>query len=381
MITSIFIILGILSAAFIILGSVVDVSDPRKLILFFGIFITIAGVGLAYLTEPYYGSDLSRYFAEIGRYQRYGWDYAFSAYSLYASTPLTCLFMYLVSLTGDFHLFPAISAGITLVLWNYVLWDQSKYFGWSNKAYFSVVLFVFGGMNGILSILIGGRQHLAFALMLFALWYDLKPTQHKKRNSIIKIALYLPPILIHYGVSPIYIARVCVPLYRKLRLNPFASVILALFIALASNSALELLVNHSVGGILIEEIYSKFSGYNEIAIADFRVKLLESATAALLLLLTYLTLKQDDVSRSNDYLLVLLIISGMSVAFFSNYHLSDRLLSFCLYGSYPIALTLLSKRRASKLFLGIYAVLLIILTLNIAYEYVSISNQWQLTWV
>lgn len=380
MITGFFSVAGLLLLLFTGVGALfkIDGRHARVVLFIYSLAMVVCAMALAYLSAPYAGSDLSRYYYELSSYRLMGWQY--SSQSLYSTTPLTCLFMYLVAQTGDFQLFPCISAGLAVGVWMLVINDQVRTYGLSTRAFFCTVAMALA-VNQILSLLIGGRQHLALCILLAAVWYDLKPRDKGgKKRLPVAIALYVIPLLIHYGVIPIYIARL---LLLTLKGKPTTVVAAASFVvALLSGSVLQLLDSAGVGGEYIAQVASKFFGYEEITVADARLMALSVATVLAFFALVFLCHRREDKKGpAGAYLTMVLATLAVAVAFVANYHLSERVLAFCLYGLYPVLLWVAGQRRSDKVIAFLFAAIAMLVALHGAYQYVSITNQWVLSWV
>lgn len=355
----------------------IDSKYAQVVVLLYAAATVICAMGLAYLSMPYAGSDLSRYYYELSAYRLMGWRY--SSQSLYSTTPLTCLFMYLVALTGDFQLFPCISAGIAVGAWMLVINDQMRTYGLSSRAFFFEVAGALA-VNQILSLLIGGRQHLALCLLLVAVWYDLKPRSRSRKKLPLAIALYVVPLLIHYGTMPIYLARL---LLFMLKDRPTTNVAVSSFVtALFSGTVLQFLDSTGVGGKYITQVSSKFFGYEEIAISDNRLMALSVATILAFFAIVFLChLQTGKEGKPSAYQTLILITLSVASAFITNYHLSERVLAFCLYGFYPVLLWVAGQRKNDKVVSLVFAAICLLLVLHSAYQYVSIANQWVLNWI
>lgn len=390
MITGLFSAAGLLLLLVTGLGVFVKIDDKligrsmfgghaRPVLFFYSVAMVACAMALAYLTQPYAGSDMSRYYYELASFQMAGWQYG--SESLYATTPLTCLFMFLVAQTGDFQLFPCISAGLAVGAWMLVINDQVRTYGLSTRVFFGEVAVALA-VNQILSLLIGGRQHLALCLLLVAVWYDLKPRGRGAKNHFLAVALYVVPPLIHYGVAPVYLARL---LLFFLKGRPTAVAAVAAFaVSLTSGAVLEFLDSAGVGGDYLHQIASKFFGYEEISVADGRLMALSVATVLLFLALGYI-FHREARERGEDggyptMVLITLVVAG---AFVTNYHLSERVLAFCLYGFYPVLMWVAARRKDDVLIAFVFAAIVGCVALHAAYQLVSIMNQWvpNLNWV
>lgn len=355
----------------------IDAQYARVALTLYSVAMVICAMGLAYLSAPYAGSDLSRYYYELDSYRLMGWQY--SSLSLYSTTPLTCLFMFLVAQTGDFQLFPCISAGLAVGAWMLVINDQVRTYGLSTRVFFFEVASALA-VNQILSLLIGGRQHLALCLLLLAVWYDLKPRGEGKRKLPVVVVLYVIPPLIHYGVVPIYLARLLLFALkgRSTTVIAASSFIAALF----SGTVLQFLDSSGVGGAYMAQVASKFFGYEEIAVSDGRLMALSVATVFGFFVISFFCHRQmEKKGQPGSYLTMLLITLSVAVAFVANYHLSERVLAFCLYGFYPVLLWIAGWRRSSKFVTFVFVAICLFLILHSAYQYVSITNQWVLNWI
>ena len=355
----------------------IDAQYARVVLPLYSGAMVICAMGLAYLSVPYAGSDLSRYYYELNSYRLMGWQY--SSLSLYSTTPLTCLFMFLVAQTGDFQLFPCISAGLAVGVWMLVINDQVRTYGLSTRAFFFEVAGALA-VNQILSLLIGGRQHLALCLLLLAVWYDLKPRGEKKGKSPVTVVLYIIPLLIHYGVVPICLARLLLFVLNGRSTAVIAA--LAFVVALLSGTVLQFLDSSGIGGAYIAQVASKFFGYEEITVSDGRLMALSVATVLGFFAISFFCHRQmEKKGQSDSYLTMLLITLSVAVAFVANYHLSERVFAFCLYGFYPVFLWIARWRGSDKFVTFVFAAICLLLVLHGAYQYVSITNQWVLNWI
>lgn len=355
----------------------IDAQYARVVLSLYSGAMVICAMGLAYLSVPYAGSDLSRYYYELNSYRLMGWQY--SSLSLYSTTPLTCLFMFLVAQTGDFQLFPCISAGLAVGVWMLVINDQVRTYGLSTRVFFFEVAGALA-VNQILSLLIGGRQHLALCLLLLAVWYDLKPRGEKKGKSTVAVVLYIIPLLIHYGVAPIYLARLLLFVLNGRSTAVIAA--LAFVVALLSGTVLQFLDSSGIGGAYIAQVASKFFGYEEIAVSDGRLMALSVVTVLGFFAISFFSHRQmEKKGQSGSYLTMLLITLSVAVAFVANYHLSERVLAFCLYGFYPVFLWIARWRGSDKFVTFVFVAICLLLVLHGAYQYVSITNQWVLNWI
>lgn len=379
MITGFFSVAGLLLLLFTGMGALFKINGKRvrAVLSIYSVAMVVCAMALAYLTAPYAGSDLSRYYNELAAYRLLGWQY--SSESIYSTTPLTCLFMYLVAQTGDFQLFPCISAGLAVGVWMFVINDQARTYGLSTRSFFCTVTMALA-VNQILSLLIGGRQHLALCILLAAVWYDLKPRKGSDKKLPIALALYAAPLLIHYGVVAIYLARLLLFAVkgRATEVVVGASVI----IALLSGTVLQFLDSAGIGGDYIAQVATKFFGYEEDTVSDSRLMALSVGTVLAFFALGFLCNRRLNKKGAPDiYLSMLLATLSVSAAFVSNYHLSERVLAFCLYGLYPVVLWVAGCRRKNKTVAFLFAAIAGIVLFHTAYQYVSITNQWVLNWV
>lgn len=379
MITAIIGIVGLALIFLMGLGSFfkIDSQHAQAVVLVFSVAMVCCAMGLAYLSTPYAGSDLSRYYYELSAYRLIGWKY--SSQSLYSTTPLTCIFMYLVARTGNFQLFPCISAGLAVGAWMLVINEHARTYGLSTRVFFLDVASALA-VNQILSLLIGGRQHLALCLLLVAVWYDLKPRCKGGKNLPLTAVLYVIPLLIHYGVVPIYLARLLLIFLKDRSTSVIAAV--SIVAALLSGAVLTFLDSSGIGGEYISQVAAKFFSYEEISVADGRLMALSVATVLACFTITFLCHRQ--VRRKGpvgDYLTMMLIAMSLAVAFVTNYHLSQRVLAFCLYGFYPILLWVAQRRHDDKVAFFLFAGICFMVVLHGCYQYVSITNQWVLNWL
>lgn len=350
----------------------IDAKFAHAVLLLYSVAMVICAMGLAYLSAPYPGSDLSRYYNELNFYRMMGWQY--SSQSLYSTTPLTCLFMYLIAQTGDFQLFPCISAGLAVGIWMLIVNDQARTYGLSTRVFFFGVASALT-VNQILSLLIGGRQHLALCLLLLAVWYDLKPRRQGERKIPIVIALYIIPLLVHYGVVPIYLARLLLFVLEGRSSTVIA--VSSIFAALLSGVVLQFLESSGIGGEYIAQVALKFFSYEEITVSDGRLMALSMATVLAYFMIGFLCHREmSKKGQPGAFQTMLFITLSLSAAFLTNYHLSERVLAFCLYGFYPMLLWIAGRRRSDKVIFFVFAAICLFLALHGAYQYVSIANQW-----
>lgn len=366
-ISSLFVLLAVL-----LIGCCFEVGSAREIPVLFGLFAVLCFGLLAYLWAPYTGSDLSRYFVELSLLQHYGMSYF--PHALYASTPLTNIFMYLVALTGNYHLFPMISASLATAILVFIWIAQLRMVVQPSRAFFLTMACSLG-VNGILSVLIGGRQHLALAFMLLAVWYD---TSAYRKKIPVMFCLYCVPLLIHTGVIPIYIARILVTINRCGK-SIFPLVVISACGALFSGPLLNVMVDHGVGGAFVREIAEKFIAYQtEVGIWDWRIFALNMAVCFTSTLLCMRTLILGFDSKYSRVLLAVLVMASF---YSTNYHLMSRVMAFALYGFLPIISVTLSVRRKDKFTWYASSTLLVLIVLEIAYQAVSVVNQWHLLWL
>ena len=353
--------------------------DSVLLKVIFALIIVDFGA-LAYLTDPYPGSDLSRYFVEMQLMERYGLSYLPD--SRYVSTPITNFLFYLVAQTGNYHLLPMISASVTTALLLVVWSSQRDLLGVSSRILF-LTLVCSISVNGILSILIGGRQHLAFSMLLFAVWYDFS---HQKSISKvpIKLSLYLVPVMIHVGTAPLYLASLVAHIMPEKK-PVWYLVLAAVIVSVVSGPLLNMMAASNIGGGLVSEIASKFNEYQTSGeFWDWRIHALNMAVC---LVLAFLILRvvQDGWTNSASGVLAyeraLLVVAVMALCYATDYHLASRILAFALYGSLPVMARLPALGKRDRIVWMASAVFGIMIALETAYQYVSIITQWELIWM
>lgn len=373
MIAAFALLLTVISLAMLLFGCLVVVSKNSGLAYIFLFSIVASGVLLAYVSAPFPGSDLSRYFTIMNNFNLYGLSYWET--SVYSGSPIANGMMYAISLTGDYHLLPAFSSLVTLILLICLLRSQQALVG-SDSRFFCMFLIVVFASNSVMAILLSCRQQLAFVVLAAAVSSDILGKPFRSRG--LSFLLYLVSLGIHYACFPIIALRLLVLLFAKHRL-------LACLILVFGCAGVAYAVQPFAGtGGFLGIVADKFIEYGEVEYSDFRYVAMRGLLCATMLFVAVKTISKSEESLESPkakYFLFLSFIFAASLLFIGNQTLMSRMISFGIYSSYPLLAEYFCKKKTSdKAVQSLVAGfgLTICTVAAIAYQYVSITNQWQL---
>ena len=300
------------------MGLVINVewTDRSKKILY--LMLGIALMAMAYSIWPGKGSDLSRYFNILSHLCSMSFKEALKS-GYYNSTPITNIFMWLISKTGNNKLLPCISTGI--IVFNIYLLIRVEERSTEKYIYNdSLYLFLIFSVATLLAITTGVRQNWMVTVYALAVYREYI----KGKKDVCTILLYVASCMIHTSAIMLVFVRLCSFVRGRKKFIFFAWIVIAPLFERLSN----------VQGVLGEAV-SKFYGYQAIGSEGLDIRYL-IARMGILVVLAIMWWKVKDISDREEYINfygTLLIISFGSV---SVAHLFSRMANVAVYTSLPL---------------------------------------------
>lgn len=171
----------------------------------------------AYCVEPSYENDLSRYFEQVELFSRYTFTEAFHLLSdgLFVRN----VFFWLISKTGDVHLLPLITTGISYAICYYITCDSARRL--HSESYIYLVLVFEVLVIPFFNVVNNVRNIAAFLLICFAVYRDLV----EKKRDLILILLYILPCFLHKTGVTMLALRLLIVIFERYRILSLALII------------------------------------------------------------------------------------------------------------------------------------------------------------
>lgn len=288
--------------------------SKKLLYVVFGITLVI----MAYSIWPGNDSDLSRYFSILNRLKNMSFTEALK-FGYYSSTPITNIFMWLISKTGNNKLLPCVSTGI-IVINTYLLIDTEKKRSKGIECNDELYLILVYSVATLLAITTGVRQNWMVTVYSLAIYREFI----KEKKDIWTVLLYVAACMIHISAIMLVTVRFC----AFVKGNKKA--IFLLWIAFAPLLERLTLVHGILG-----EVASKFFGYRTIGNEGLDIRYLVARTG-ILIILAMMWWKVKYISRDDGYMnfygtLLIISFGSISVA-----HLFSRMINAVVYTSLPL---------------------------------------------
>lgn len=198
--------------------------------------------------------------------------------------PLSSLYYYVIGLTGDVHLIPAISI-LIIYGYSFALIDRvSKHFE-LNKMEMNICTFVFLSNFVFFYAMSNIRIYMCYAVISYYIYMELVEDKCHK----IAIIFYIMAALFHYACIPFILIRVILIKYKKITV-PRLVLMLVLSIVLTQFENILAIINPSSG--ILHTIYYKltrYSRYDTFGIEYFVNSIIKVSGT----ILTYFTLKKS----------------------------------------------------------------------------------------
>ncbi|MGH2079305.1 hypothetical protein [Aerococcus urinaeequi] len=169
---------------------------------------------LAYNFVPTEDLDLYRYYDYLNITRGLSWENISDTVGFYTTGWITNLYFFIMRNVENRGLFSAIPTTIIFT----VIFIVTDYFNNSFKStsFRAVALFVLSiiSVSSLLGIISGIRQNFAWMLIMIAIYYDYFYTDNK---NLIKIILYILPVLVHVSSLPFIIIRLLISVIGKFK--------------------------------------------------------------------------------------------------------------------------------------------------------------------
>lgn len=162
----------------------VKLKRKRCMIIFLTLLLSI--IVIAFMTKPYEGDDLTRYFMHIQNFRDQGINYYYTF--PYKDNLLITILFYVISLTPYNNLISIISV---ITFYSVIFLLLHKFYKDCSSRYLSLFIVAFTSFVYINHIISGIRSPMAFAIFALILLYD-----NENRNISYSL-LYIIPLMIH----------------------------------------------------------------------------------------------------------------------------------------------------------------------------------------
>lgn len=357
----IFIIFPVFSLALILMGLFFDKKYQKIYAFLFSIWMGI----LVYYLKPDKSLDLYRYYEIMKTYKIYSFSIFLKKYLL-GTEPLSKLFLYIISKTGNFNLLPFITSIISYNILFYIFFDYIK----DKKITFleRTLLLLFILSSFIVVYIIGIRYVLSRLVFFLALYLDLYKNKNKKA-----ILLYLISLLLHSGIIICILCRIFLLLTKgKLKIK---ELIIIIILGLSRNlifKFINLLSNISILSTLSKQL----SNYSVTTYSEFQnMYFLQFFTLTLIgLFLIYLKFFQKNKSIvNNSFLNFNIIIFCLDVLYCKIPTFLLRLLLILITNSLILCIDYFNKRNDNSKKI-IYVSLITLIVPYFAYQLISLST-------
>lgn len=288
----------------VLLGFFMDQKYKLVYLILFALILSI----IAYTLEATIGLDLAVYFAKMQDISQLTIN-EFAIYLQGRTEPIFEVLLYLVSLTGNYHILPIITTFTIYFIYLYIVYDYSKKNNISKK-YFTLSIIMILILLRFIYTISGIRNPLAIAIFAAIFYNDVYIYKSKKIKYIF---LYIIPFFIHNSIIILVLIRVFA-LFITSQKNKFGYIKNIIIILLFSVMGY-LLLNSM---LFIERTDYFVETYN------FSFKLLENkdffmqqVTQILFILINY---KLYKINKDKVYLIinifnVILLLMGYAVFF------------------------------------------------------------------
>lgn len=168
--------------------------------------------------------------------------------------PLSALYYYIIGLTGDYHLIPAISILISYGFSMALIYKVSKYFKLS-KLEMNICTFIFLSNFVFFYALSNIRIYMCYTIIAYFIYMELIENKYHKRAII----FYTMAIFFHYACLPFILIRIILIGYKKRTLKRDVLILMGIILLTQIENILSFL--NPTSGIL-HTIYYKLSRYS-----------------------------------------------------------------------------------------------------------------------
>lgn len=255
--------------------------------------------------------DIGRVTASMQYWYRNGWQWFLANKT--EMDPLSALYYYVIGLTGDNHLIPAISILITYGFSLGLIYRCSKFYDLSKRET-NMLLFFFMSIFVFFYALSNIRIYMCFAVIAFFIYMELI----EDKCHIIAWPFYIAAVFFHYACLPFVLIRILVYRYNKLTVKRLFA-FLALFIVYTQAGNILSLIG-AESGILytIQYKLNGYSTYSTFGIEYFIDSLLKVIPIFLtIVLFSYSSSLFND--RENKFIHYCLLCSLLFACMINNY--------------------------------------------------------------
>lgn len=174
------------------------------------IFYTLILAIMAFLFIPHTTADIYRINQTLKDYQKYNFNDFYNNFIKNSSTPISNLYYWAISKTGEFRLLPTINVLICYYCIFYILYRTSIKFKISRKNIACALLFIMS-TGSYMSAISGIRTMLAISIIGFVFFREEIEKKYKFTNLI----LYVIAALIHNYALIIICLRICLIFVNK----------------------------------------------------------------------------------------------------------------------------------------------------------------------
>ena len=365
LIYGLYLILPIISTPIIIAVLILKKNQYKFIIPLLCINMSI----IAFNTKPLVTDDLTSYFSLLRNMKNFGL-YFVNNISEFRQFPTINYFFYMISLTNNFHLLPAITIFFVYFVYLYII------FNYSNKEYmnkFSIfigVLFLLS-IVPIYEIISGIRSQFGCAILIIAIYRDII----KKKRNFITIFLYVLAFFTHSSITILIFLRLIIVVYKK-----FSKVVLGLIIIFwplyinLINSMLNLFSGIPIFNIVNKKLF-EYTGTGKgelnwsIDILIFRLSICILIMLCTIILQKY---KKKSINMFIDFIQIVICFT-IGAILFSYVHIAIRFTSF-IFTIAPIIIinTINVLNNKYKLFLA--SIFIILSLAGIYYQFLTLSH-------
>lgn len=164
----------------------------------------------AYSVEPSYVNDLSRYFEQVNLFSRYTFTEAFHLLSdgLFVRNVI----FWLIAKTGDVHLLPLLTTGISYAICYYITCDSARRL--RSESYIYLVLAFEVLVIPFFNVVCNVRNITAFLLISLAAYRELV----EKKRDLILVLLYILPCFLHKTGVTMLALRMLIVIFERYRI-------------------------------------------------------------------------------------------------------------------------------------------------------------------
>ena len=293
---------------------------------------------MAFFYVPYVTADLYRIYGSLNYFRTFDFVSFLERYQN-SSAPISDIYYWLISKTGENRLLPAVSSFITFSCIFYVFRKTMEKYKISEKNVAITLFFVMS--TGIFITVTGVRNIIAVSLVVFCFFRETV----EKKFRLYHILLYIIAALMHNFAVAIILIRLIIPLFDR-TMKAWKRIVYILFLAILS-----ILLFANINELL-ESVFEKAMGYITGKMYSYTWGYIIGAlilAIVIINLIQYSKIRKGDVKDLNQLRLFSIISISIAMLCFFEYSIFSRTSSILLPVIYaPCFMLVLEKSKDSR---------------------------------